>query len=362
LDRSNNDTSYQEDELVFAQEEAIVFTSTELDRAEKTWKILLVDDDIEVHHVTNLALRDFTFEGRFLSSLSAYSAQEAKHLIKANPDIAIIFLDVVMETENAGLQVVKYTREDLNNQLVRIILRTGQPGRAPESVVVVDYGIDDYKTKTELTAQKLFISVITALRAFSTLLKISHNSDVGVTENREEQLQRFLQVLEQPRIRCTQQEKIAALGQLIVGVAREIDNSRERTDAFYPMSAIARLAKMVLRVTDEHFARLGISQTKLAVLIYLGSESELSASPSSLAKHCGVSRAAITGLLDGLEKEGYVERDEHPSDRRALMVKLTPKGQEFLGCTIPQDRYRIPELTTVLSEIEQLLSNAHPIL
>jgi len=371
LDRSNNDTSYQEDELVFAQEEVIVFTSTELNQAERTWKILLVDDDVEVHHVTNLALRDFTFEGKSLSSLSAYSAQEAKQLIKANPDIAIIFLDVVMETENAGLQVVKYIREELNNQLVRIILRTGQPGRAPESLVVVDYGIDDYKTKTELTAQKLFISVITALRAFSTLLKISQNLDVEVNEkqvgsaiysneNREEQLQRFLQVLEQPQIQCTQQEKIAALGQLIVGMAREIDSTR--TDAFYPMSAIARLAKMVLRVTDEHFAKLGISQTKLAVLIYLGSESELSASPSFLAKHCGVSRAAITGLLDGLEKEGYVERDEHPSDRRALMVKLTPKGQEFLGCTLPQDRYRIPELTTVLSEIEQLLSNAHPIL
>ena len=81
--------------------------------------------------------------------------QEAKQLIQAHPDTAVILLDVVMEAEDAGLQVVKYIREELGNQLVRIILRTGQPGQAPENFVVVNYGIDDYKTKTELTSQRL---------------------------------------------------------------------------------------------------------------------------------------------------------------------------------------------------------------
>ena len=178
--------------------------------------------------------------------------------------------------------------------------------------------------------------------------------DNETREYRDYQLKQSLQVLQQNQLQSTRQEKIEALGQLIVGVAREIDSSTNHADTFYAMSAIVRVAKIVLRITDEHFAKLGISQTKLAVLIYLSSEAELCASPSSLAKHCGVSRAAITGLLDGLEKQGYVERDEHPSDRRALMVKITSRGQQFLGLTVPQDQCSIPELTIVLSKIEQV--------
>ena len=142
------DAKHQQDELIFAQEDEEIFLTTEEpSQTENSWKILVVDDDVEVHNVTGLVLSDFTFEGKSLSFISAYSAQEAKQLIQAHPDTAIILLDVVMETENAGLQVVKYIREELDNQLVRIIVRTGQPGRAPESVVVVNYGIDDYKTK-----------------------------------------------------------------------------------------------------------------------------------------------------------------------------------------------------------------------
>lgn len=157
--------SAHDDEICFAEE-------TETNAPEKSWKILIVDDDDEVHTVTRLALSDFTFEYRSLVFLSAYSAQEAKHLIQAHSDIAIVLLDVVMESENAGLNLVKFIREDLKNSLVRIILRTGQPGQAPESHVATHYSIDDYKTKTELTAQKLSTTVITALRAFSTLARM----------------------------------------------------------------------------------------------------------------------------------------------------------------------------------------------
>lgn len=87
--------------------------------------------------------------------------------------------------------------------------------------------------------------------------------------------------------------------------------------------------------------------------MYLNSEPELCASPSALAKHCGVSRAAMTGLLDGLEQEEYVERDSHPSDRRALMVKLTSKGQQFLDLIAPQDQYQLSRLMDTLDEVER---------
>ncbi|HEY9824529.1 MAG TPA: response regulator, partial [Stenomitos sp.] len=151
-----------DEELRFADE-------TETDTLEQSWKILIVDDDAEVHTITQLALRDVVFDDKSLTFLSAYSAQEAQQLVQDHPDIAIIFLDVVMETDDAGLKLVEYIRETLGNLAVRIILRTGQPGQAPESMVAANYGIDDYKTKTELTAQKLTLSVLTALRAFSTL-------------------------------------------------------------------------------------------------------------------------------------------------------------------------------------------------
>lgn len=141
----------------------------------RRWKIMVVDDDQLVHNTTKLVLSDFKFEDRRMELVHAYSSAEAKKLFKVHTDVAVIFLDVVMETEDSGLQMVKYIREDLKNHLVRIILRTGQPGQAPEEKVIVDYDINDYKTKTELTVQKLYTSLISALRSYRDLIKIERN-------------------------------------------------------------------------------------------------------------------------------------------------------------------------------------------
>jgi adenylate cyclase len=156
-----------DDELIFAEEDEV-----EEMPIEASWKILIVDDEIEIHNITKLALKEFTFENKLIKFISAYSGKEAKEMIQAHPDIALILLDVVMETEEAGLEVVKYIRDILDNQIVRIILRTGQPGQVPEDVVIVSYDINDYKTKTELTNKKLFTTVVTALRAFRSLTQI----------------------------------------------------------------------------------------------------------------------------------------------------------------------------------------------
>lgn len=142
---------------------------------EKTWKILIADDDKEVHLITRTVLRDLVFEGRRLELLTAHSGREAVSVLEDNPDTAIVLLDVVMETEHAGLEVVKKIRESLGNKLVRIILRTGQPGQAPEQKVVIDYDINDYKEKTELTAQKLQTTVISALRSYRDLIAIDRS-------------------------------------------------------------------------------------------------------------------------------------------------------------------------------------------
>jgi serine phosphatase RsbU (regulator of sigma subunit) len=136
------------------------------------WKLLVVDDEPEIHSVTRMVLSGLQLGGRFLQFLNAHSAAQARELLAQHPDIAVVLVDVVMETEDAGLRLVRYIRDELANRRVRLILRTGQAGQAPERQVVLDYDINDYKEKTELTAQKLATAVIAALRAYQALVEL----------------------------------------------------------------------------------------------------------------------------------------------------------------------------------------------
>ena len=78
-----------------------------------TWKVLIVDDDPEIHSVTQLALSDLIVLGRNLEYLHAYSGQDACKLIEEHDDIVLVLLDVVMESDDAGLMVVKHIREQI---------------------------------------------------------------------------------------------------------------------------------------------------------------------------------------------------------------------------------------------------------
>ena len=91
------------------------------------WKVAVIDDDPAVHDGTRYALYDYVLNGQKLDILSAYSADEGRELLRAHPDIAVVLLDVVMETDSAGLQLVGFIRNELKNEMVRVILRTG-PG------------------------------------------------------------------------------------------------------------------------------------------------------------------------------------------------------------------------------------------
>lgn len=152
------------------------------------WKVLIVDDEKEVHAVTRLALMELSFEQRGLEFLSAYSRSEAEQIVREHNDIALILLDVVMDTDDAGLKVTDYVRNTLNNRFSRIILRTGQPGQAPERAVVMHYDINDYKAKTELTSQKLYTAVMSALRSYRDIMRVEHQ--------RQQLQQQFDQVLQ----------------------------------------------------------------------------------------------------------------------------------------------------------------------
>ncbi|GAB2931355.1 PP2C family protein-serine/threonine phosphatase [Rheinheimera gaetbuli] len=149
-----------------------------------SWTVLIVDDDAEIHQITKLALRDFNFQQHKLNFISAYSAAQARELLATTHDIALILLDVVMETDDAGLTLVRYIRDNLHNNLVRIILRTGQAGQAPEQRVVQDYDINDYRAKTELTVQRLTTSVVSALRAYVAIEQLAQ-----LNTNLEQQVQ-----------------------------------------------------------------------------------------------------------------------------------------------------------------------------
>ncbi|OYD86002.1 response regulator [Azospirillum brasilense] len=164
-----------DDDLLFADEDAPDPSSATSGPAAAPWKLLIVDDDPEVHAITRVVLNDVTFDGRRLHFLSAHSGDEARAILNDHPDIAAVLLDVVMETEDAGLRLVHHIREVLGNRRVRIILRTGQPGQAPERQVIVSYDINDYKAKSELTAQKLFTTTVAALRSYQHIDAIERN-------------------------------------------------------------------------------------------------------------------------------------------------------------------------------------------
>lgn len=152
------------------------------------WHVLVVDDDYEMHSVTRLALKDFEFANRPLEIHSAFSAAEARELLSGGIEFSTAIVDVVMETEHAGLELVKWIREEADNQKIRIILRTGQPGQAPERQVISSYDINDYKEKTELTSNKLYTVMHNCLRSFrdiDTLMKNKEGLELIIRSTRK---------------------------------------------------------------------------------------------------------------------------------------------------------------------------------
>ena len=129
----------EDDELLLADEETLPDSSTQTNVNPKTntWKVMIVDDDGEIHNVMRFGLKTFLFQEKKLNLISAYSGAEAKSLIETHSDTSLIFLDVVMEKRDSGLMVVKYIRDNLKNYLVRIVLHTGQQGHSIKLMAVL---------------------------------------------------------------------------------------------------------------------------------------------------------------------------------------------------------------------------------
>lgn len=168
---NQTNTRLGESDLIFAPEGK----SGNSTQQQNNWKILIVDDEPDIHEITEISLKGFTFDGRGLDFYRAYSASDALQILSDHPDIAIGLIDVVMEKEHAGLELIHDIRSKLKNAFIRLILRTGQPGQAPERKVIQEYDINDYKEKTELTSQKLFSSIYTSLRSYRDLIALNNN-------------------------------------------------------------------------------------------------------------------------------------------------------------------------------------------
>lgn len=139
---------------------------------EGAWKVLVVDDEEDVHLATSFALRNTRILDRTINFIHANSAQEAFKYLQEHHDVAVILLDVVMETPNAGLDLIEKIRVELGNKRTRIIIRTGQPNQAPEIEIIRDYDINDYKLKSELTQSKLYASLTTAIRTYQQIVEL----------------------------------------------------------------------------------------------------------------------------------------------------------------------------------------------
>ncbi|EGG93846.1 Response regulator [gamma proteobacterium IMCC1989] len=137
------------------------------------WKMLIVDDEQTVIDMTQEVLKAFIFQGKSLQLLCANSYDEAKVLYDENTDIAIAMIDCVMEQNDSGLQLIQYIRNTQKNNTIQLVLRTGQPDFAPEKNMLIDYEINDYLAKTELTSTKLHHRVISYLRNYMMIQRVS---------------------------------------------------------------------------------------------------------------------------------------------------------------------------------------------
>lgn len=242
-----NDNGQVEGELNILKpslsEEDIVFlddtSESDFSEEHKVWKIIIADDEEEVHAMTRMVLKKFEFEDRRVELISTYSGKETIEAIRENPDTAILLLDVVMETENSGLEVVKCIREELKNPFVRIILRTGQPGQAPEEHVIRSYDINDYKSKTELTVQKLYTSIIASLRAYR---------DMKIIERNRQGLEKIITSTRD----IFEVQSLAAFGQSVLDQFVSIVETDVKSDAFAFVVTMNAGQKTVIATTDNH--------------------------------------------------------------------------------------------------------------
>ncbi|MFO7750384.1 MAG: response regulator [Desulfobacteraceae bacterium] len=218
---------------------------------ENPWKILIIDDEVSVHDITTTVLANFTYDNRPVVFINAFSGKEARALFNQHPDTALLLVDVVMETEDSGLNFVRHVRETLNNSLVQISIVTGQPGQAPEADVIAKYRINTYTSKTEMTSQKLISTVTTSLRTYKLSTELAQ--ELQKRKKAEKKLQRLNQELEARVKERTRQ--LEESNRKAKKMARKAEKANQAKSDFLanmsheirtPLNGIIGMAKLIL--------------------------------------------------------------------------------------------------------------------
>jgi EAL domain-containing protein (putative c-di-GMP-specific phosphodiesterase class I)/PleD family two-component response regulator len=143
--------------------------------SQKDWVVLSVEDNQPYQDVLESAIQEVAFEGRKIELLRASSAASAATILSKRQDISLILLDIVMETDDAGFYLIDTIRNVIGDELVRIVVLTGQPGVKLHDKAINEYNISEYWNKTDLSADKLKSVVVSNLRTWqiSQELKIA---------------------------------------------------------------------------------------------------------------------------------------------------------------------------------------------
>lgn len=311
-------------------------------KQEKYFKILIVDDDEEVHHITKMVLDGFEFESSGIELFHAYSYDNTVAVFDEHADIAVVLLDVVMEEDNTGLKLVKYIREVIKNKLVRIILRTGQPGKAPEEKVIIDYDINDYKSKTELTVQRLYTSLYAALRSYRDLYTIERNKN-GL----EKVMQSTIDLLKFNSFEGFAEGILIQLASLlnveensmyIIGQDESGFLALDEEDTCTIISATGKFKDYIGKALDE------VADPNIAKILYNLKENEI-----FFDDHiCAGNHTSINNVKNYIFMEGDINTKE--VDKRLIRIFLNNFSLIF-------DNYKLNEdITTTQSEIINVLS------
>ncbi len=279
------------------------------------WRVLVVDDDADVHRATELAMQGLVIEGHPLEFLHAESASAARELLMHEDDLAVALLDVVMESDDAGLQLVRFIRADPERDALRIVLRTGQPGYAPEIETVRSLDINDYKTKSELTRTRLYTVLTAAIRSYRQIVELKAS---------RRGLQHIIQATnELNHIRTLPRFAEGALENLCTlfnSLPQGLVTVHHRSDP----PAMAR----VVAALGQYSSLLGVTldtigQAELRELLEAGLEREVQAPPRSLLLRFELANKRVLVLYAALE------RDIDPREDPLLQSFTTTLGIGF---------------------------------
>lgn len=358
---------HDENELLFADEnEDNLFANNdeseqrleEINQAK--WKVMIVDDENEIHTVTKFALGDYQYKGKKLEFLQAFTGEQAIEMLQKHPDTALMLLDVVMESDDAGLKVVEIIRQELQNEFLRIVLRTGQPGQAPEDEVILKYDINDYKNKAELTDKKLFTTITTSLRSYSDIMEIE-----GYRQNLEEMVRvRTEQVMLQKEIIEKKNEDITASINYASRIQEAMLPSIERMKMVIPNLFVSFKPKDIVSGDFYWFAE------KDGKIIISAIDCTGHGVPGAFMSMVGDANLNQIINLDAITRPDIILNKLHLRVRQALKQAetLNRDGMDMAICVI--DRYRKiieiagaknPVIYVQNNEVIQLKTDRHPI-